>query len=111
MSYQSIENCRPVRAGSTTNPAVMVSASSGRRSGVPIAVVVIWNTVGTPVLLPVGMLLIAFSVMLPPPPCTSNRSLNVGSRTSRDTVVRKRRNSAICRLMPVFHELMTPLVE
>jgi hypothetical protein len=49
--------------------------------------------------------------MLPPPPCTSNRSAKVGSRTSRESVVRNRRNSVALRLMPTLCELMPPLVE
>ncbi len=109
MSYQSIENCRPVSPGCTTMPAVTVSAFSGTRSGLPTFTLVIWNVVSTPP--GFGMLLMAFSMMLPPPPCTSNRSANVGSRTSRETVVRNRKKFVAWKLMPVFHEVMPPLVE
>jgi len=71
-------------------PAVTVSASSGTRSGLPTFTLVIWKVVSTP--FGSGLPAVAFSMTLPPPPCTSNRSANVGSRTSRETVVRNRKN-------------------
>src|SRR5690606_28896701 len=91
--YQSLEKDRPgAQLGWYTKPATTVSATSGRRLGLPEATMVIETF----------SLLNSGSLTPPPPPWASKRSEKEASRTSRDLVARKRRPSKICASRPSF---------